>query len=107
MHDDRIRAALERQARYAELLAVEPGDSPTERRFLLDGAEVGRIFYREDDEMLSGGVGWIVEYWDGERWQRCPSELLAEADMVDDADRHGVGEVADALADGLAKPRTA
>jgi hypothetical protein len=105
MHDDRIRQALDRQARYAERLTAEAGDSG-ERLVKLDGQVVGRARHVDTLDGEDGGdLGWKAEFWNGERYEECAATLLAEADDLEEADRFAVGEIAEALADDLAKPR--
>ncbi|HEX5527215.1 MAG TPA: glycosyltransferase [Solirubrobacterales bacterium] len=105
MHDDRIRQALDREARYAERLTAETGDSG-ERLVKLDGQVIGRARHVDTLDGEGGGdFGWKAEYWSGERFEECAATLLAEADDLEEADRFAVGEIAEALTDDLAKPR--
>jgi hypothetical protein len=103
--DEGIRHALDRQSQFAEQLAAEPGDN-NERLVKLDDQVVGRVRHIDTHDGAGGGdFGWVAEYWNGQRFEQWPATLLAESDDLDEADRFAIGEVADALAEGLAKPR--
>ena len=112
MHDDRIRRELDRQARYAERLAVEPKetDDGLGRRVMLEGEMAGRVRHTDGLPEYDDSPGWVVEYWNGEDDFESAPNVLADPHRRCDAeeiDRHAIGVVAEALADGLAKPRLA
>lgn len=93
MQDDPRRAVEDAQARYAERLDVEPDADPAIRHVVIEGRRLGRLEYR-------GGDDWHLLYVrDGEAHDSF-NDLVAPADDFDEADRHGIGWVADALARG-------
>lgn len=85
-------AIRDAQATYAERLSAEAGPRPTTRLISLDDVDLAAVEYDADEHT------WQVVYLDGTR----PSDsLLGEAEDLEEADRHGIGVVADALARGV------
>lgn len=99
MHDEDIRRYLDEVARFAEQLSTEWTADSTELRVFLGGDQVGRVRFDQDES------DWVVHYWTGSTWEACLSHLLSTPDDTKGAEQHGVGSVAEALAEGLAKPR--
>jgi hypothetical protein len=93
----------DRQARYAERLSVESTRDPDQRRVILDDVEVARLSYKDGPEMKELGFGWTLDVWTGARFERFDHwDLPLDGDAIEEADRHAVGWIAFALADGTA-----
>lgn len=102
---DAVRATLDLQARFAERLTIEPALAPDVRRVLLEGRDVGRILHRTEPNVADVGRGWVVEVWTGKRFERLPRDAMFGREEVEAAENHGLGEVALALAEGIAAPK--
>jgi len=94
MHADPRRDVDDAQSRYAERLHVEPdrGD-PVVRHVMLDAQRLGQLVHQGDDE-------WALLYLVDGEYRDSLNYLQATLEHVEEADRHGVGWVADALARG-------
>lgn len=99
MHNEDIRRYLDEVARFAERLSTDWTTDPIEARVFLGGDQVGRVRFDRNDS------DWVVDYWTGSAWETCLSRLLSTSGDTEGAEQHGVGAVAEALAEGLAKPR--
>lgn len=94
MHDDPNHEIDVRQAAIAERLEVKPDpETPGVRHVELEGQRVGKVVYL-------GGEEWLVFYRSGYDYRDGLNALMAPLEAVEEADRHGVGWVADAIARG-------
>jgi len=83
-----------RQAAIAERLEVEPdNETPSIRHFVFEGQRVGKAVYMGDDE-------WALLYRSGGAYTDSFSTLMSPLSGVEEAERDGVGWVADAIAHG-------
>lgn len=90
MQDD-PRREIERQASIAERLDVEADPVTGERYVVLDGRLVGKLVWSSKER-------WGLFYATGEGYVDSHHGLMGKHDDFEEADRHGVGWVAHALA---------
>lgn len=95
MHDDPKRDVDDSQARYAERLDIEPDPAdPAVRHVVLEGTRVGKIVHNPSE------FAWELFYLHDGEYEDALCAVMGEPDDTEEADRLGVGFIADAIARG-------